>query len=86
MDIKGQTQNMQDEGGHRRTTRRPLPRNTVCQEIKGCWVNSKALKKGLVTRHRFQVGVREPLSQSGPLLGEQQGFFFSNSGLRTRRL
>jgi hypothetical protein len=40
MDIKGQTQNMQDEGCHRRTTRRPLPRNTVCQEIKGCWVNS----------------------------------------------
>jgi hypothetical protein len=28
------------------------------------------LKKGLVTRHRFQVGVREPLSQSGPLLSD----------------
>jgi hypothetical protein len=27
-------------------------------------------KKGLVTRHRFQVGVREPLSQSGPLLSD----------------
>jgi hypothetical protein len=26
--------------------------------------------KGLVTRHRFQVGVREPLSQSGPLLSD----------------